>query len=120
MNTVHVKLRFLTQAFVRGGSAPAVAAATTTAAASHHLRLPRIVSQLLFRAMASTNREPEQKQPPGSRKGRHKEPLRRVKNKESREKRRDQLGPSTVYLQVVGAGSRDNPASLYVFSEFNR
>lgn len=70
--------------------------------------------------MASTSQEAERKQPPGPRKGRHKEPLRRVKNKESREKRRDQLGPSTAYLQVVGAGSRDNPASIYVFSEFNR
>lgn len=29
-------------------------------------------------------------------------------------------GPSTVYVQVVGAGSRDNGASLYVFSEYNR
>uniref|UniRef100_A0A8C5QS61 Zinc phosphodiesterase ELAC protein 2 n=1 Tax=Leptobrachium leishanense TaxID=445787 RepID=A0A8C5QS61_9ANUR len=40
----------------------------------------------------------------------------------SREKRRgvEQHGPATVYLQVVGAGSRDSGASLYVFSEFNR
>ncbi|KAG7256768.1 hypothetical protein CRUP_038047, partial [Coryphaenoides rupestris] len=28
--------------------------------------------------------------------------------------------PSHVYLQVVGAGSRDSGASLYVFSDFNR
>lgn len=55
-----------------------------------------------------------------SRKARHKEPLRRVKNKENQSKRMDLLGPSTVYLQVVGAGSRDNPASLYMFSENNR
>uniref|UniRef100_A0A3B4FYH7 Zinc phosphodiesterase ELAC protein 2 n=1 Tax=Pundamilia nyererei TaxID=303518 RepID=A0A3B4FYH7_9CICH len=48
-----------------------------------------------------------------------KEPLRRVKTKENRSKR-DVHGPSTVYLQVVGAGSRDNAASVYVFSEFNR
>ncbi|MEQ2202270.1 hypothetical protein XENOCAPTIV_004192, partial [Xenoophorus captivus] len=46
--------------------------------------------------------------------------LRRVKTKESRSKRGDVHGPSTVYVQVVGAGSRDSPASLYVFSEFNR
>lgn len=114
MNTVHVKLRLLTQAFLRGGSSPSTSH-------HHHLhRLPRTLSQLLIRTMASTSREQECKQPPGPRKGRHKEPLRRVKNKESREKRRDQNGPATVYLQVVGAGSRDNPASLYVFSEFNR
>uniref|UniRef100_A0A8C9XL61 Zinc phosphodiesterase ELAC protein 2 n=1 Tax=Sander lucioperca TaxID=283035 RepID=A0A8C9XL61_SANLU len=49
-----------------------------------------------------------------------KEPLRRVKTKENRNKRGDVHGPSTVYLQVVGAGSRDNAASLYVFSEYNR
>uniref|UniRef100_A0AAQ5YWZ1 Zinc phosphodiesterase ELAC protein 2 n=1 Tax=Amphiprion ocellaris TaxID=80972 RepID=A0AAQ5YWZ1_AMPOC len=58
--------------------------------------------------------------PPSLRKSAHKEPLRRVKTKESRGKRGDSHGPSTVYLQVVGAGSRDNAASLYVFSEFNR
>ncbi|XP_047213914.1 zinc phosphodiesterase ELAC protein 2-like isoform X1 [Girardinichthys multiradiatus] len=49
-----------------------------------------------------------------------KQTLRRVKTKESRSKRGDVHGPSTVYVQVVGAGSRDSPASLYVFSEFNR
>uniref|UniRef100_A0A672Z489 Zinc phosphodiesterase ELAC protein 2 n=1 Tax=Sphaeramia orbicularis TaxID=375764 RepID=A0A672Z489_9TELE len=49
-----------------------------------------------------------------------KEPLRRLKTKESRSKRGDTHGPSTVYVQVVGAGSRDNAASLYVFSEYNR
>uniref|UniRef100_A0A4W6FK45 Zinc phosphodiesterase ELAC protein 2 n=1 Tax=Lates calcarifer TaxID=8187 RepID=A0A4W6FK45_LATCA len=52
---------------------------------------------------------------------RQKEPLRRLKIRENRNKRGfDDHGPSTVYLQVVGAGSRDNAASLYVFSEFNR
>uniref|UniRef100_A0A4W6FIU4 Zinc phosphodiesterase ELAC protein 2 n=1 Tax=Lates calcarifer TaxID=8187 RepID=A0A4W6FIU4_LATCA len=55
------------------------------------------------------------------RKARQKEPLRRLKIRENRNKRGfDDHGPSTVYLQVVGAGSRDNAASLYVFSEFNR
>uniref|UniRef100_A0A665TAZ6 Zinc phosphodiesterase ELAC protein 2 n=1 Tax=Echeneis naucrates TaxID=173247 RepID=A0A665TAZ6_ECHNA len=49
-----------------------------------------------------------------------KEPLRRLKTKEGRSKRGDVHGPSTVYLQVVGAGTRDNAASLYVFSEYNR
>lgn len=53
-------------------------------------------------------------------KNKQKEPLRRTKTKESRMKRGDGHGPSTVYVQVVGAGSRDNPASLYVFSEYNR
>ncbi|XP_069572198.1 zinc phosphodiesterase ELAC protein 2 [Brachyistius frenatus] len=62
---------------------------------------------------------PEQR-PPGPKKAARKEPLRRVKIKESRSKRGEQLGPSTVYLQVAGTGSRDNPASLYVFSEYNR
>lgn len=47
------------------------------------------------------------------------DPLRHVKLKESR--RQGELhGPSTVYVQVTGAGSRDNGASLYVFSEYNR
>lgn len=64
--------------------------------------------------MATT--EPQSRQ----RKGKHKEPLRRVKTKESRSRRTDLDGPSTVYLQVLGAGTRDNPASVYVFSEFNR
>ncbi|XP_034567599.1 zinc phosphodiesterase ELAC protein 2 isoform X2 [Notolabrus celidotus] len=62
----------------------------------------------------------ETKQPPGQKKARHKEPLRRLKTKESRARKGDLHGPSTVYVQVVGAGSRDNAASLYVFSEFNR
>uniref|UniRef100_A0A673HV94 Zinc phosphodiesterase ELAC protein 2 n=1 Tax=Sinocyclocheilus rhinocerous TaxID=307959 RepID=A0A673HV94_9TELE len=45
--------------------------------------------------------------------------LRRVKMKENR--RQGELhGPTTVYVQVLGAGSRDNGASLYVFSEYNR
>ncbi|CAG02228.1 unnamed protein product, partial [Tetraodon nigroviridis] len=66
--------------------------------------------------MSSSNLEGWQ--PP--RKARHKEPLRRVKCKENRSRRPDANGPSTVYLQVLGAGSRDNPASVYVFSEFNR
>uniref|UniRef100_A0A672HZN3 Zinc phosphodiesterase ELAC protein 2 n=1 Tax=Salarias fasciatus TaxID=181472 RepID=A0A672HZN3_SALFA len=59
-------------------------------------------------------------QQPVPRKTRQREPLRRVKTKESRGKRRDQHGPSTVFLQVVGAGTRDSPAAVYVFSEFNR
>ncbi|KAG8006513.1 Zinc phosphodiesterase ELAC protein 2 [Nibea albiflora] len=68
--------------------------------------------------MASHN-TPETRQPPGLKKARQKEPLRRIKTKESRNKRIDH-GPTTVHVQVVGAGSRDNAASLYVFSEYNR
>ncbi|XP_032394095.1 zinc phosphodiesterase ELAC protein 2 isoform X2 [Etheostoma spectabile] len=71
--------------------------------------------------MATTsNYNPETRQPLGLKKAKQKEPLRRVKTKENRNKRGDVHGPSTVYLQVVGAGSRDNAASLYVFSEYNR
>lgn len=70
----------------------------------------------LFRTMASTS--PESWQP--QRKAKKKEPLRLIKSRESRSKRTDLDGPSTVYVQVLGAGSRDNPASIYVFSEFNR
>uniref|UniRef100_A0A8C4I0T7 Zinc phosphodiesterase ELAC protein 2 n=1 Tax=Dicentrarchus labrax TaxID=13489 RepID=A0A8C4I0T7_DICLA len=73
----------------------------------------------LFRAMA-TQSNPESMQPPGGKKAKHKESLRRVKSKEKRKQRVEYHGPSTVYLQVVGSGSRDNAASLYVFSEFNR
>lgn len=84
-------------------------------AARCHCPPQRTVFQL-FRSMASTS--PESWQPP--RKVKKKEPLRLIKSKESRSKRSDLNGPATVYLQVLGAGSRDNPASIYVFSEFNR
>uniref|UniRef100_A0A8C9WHC8 Zinc phosphodiesterase ELAC protein 2 n=1 Tax=Scleropages formosus TaxID=113540 RepID=A0A8C9WHC8_SCLFO len=54
----------------------------------------------------------------GSRKA-PRETLRHVKTREQR--RHGELnGAATVYVQVVGAGSRDNGASLYVFSEYNR
>uniref|UniRef100_A0A8C7GQZ0 Zinc phosphodiesterase ELAC protein 2 n=1 Tax=Oncorhynchus kisutch TaxID=8019 RepID=A0A8C7GQZ0_ONCKI len=49
-----------------------------------------------------------------------KETMRHVKSREQRKRGVDVHGPATVYAQVVGAGSRDNGASLYVFSEFNR
>ncbi|XP_062872490.1 zinc phosphodiesterase ELAC protein 2 [Trichomycterus rosablanca] len=48
-----------------------------------------------------------------------KDTLRHVRSKENR-KHTELHGPSTVYVQVVGAGSRDTGASLYVFSEYNR
>ncbi|XP_067312431.1 zinc phosphodiesterase ELAC protein 2 [Pseudorasbora parva] len=48
-----------------------------------------------------------------------KDARRHVKTRDNR--RQGELhGPSTVYVQVAGAGSRDNGASLYVFSEYNR
>nr|XP_055050937.1 zinc phosphodiesterase ELAC protein 2 [Misgurnus anguillicaudatus] len=48
-----------------------------------------------------------------------KDTLRHVKMKENR-RQGDLHGPSTVYVQVLGSGSRDNGPSLYVFSEYNR
>ncbi|XP_063759074.1 zinc phosphodiesterase ELAC protein 2 isoform X2 [Eleginops maclovinus] len=69
---------------------------------------------------ANYSNTPETMPQLGPKKAKHKEPLRRVKTKESRGKRGDVHGPATVYLQVVGAGSRDNAASLYVFSDYNR
>ncbi|XP_036409388.1 zinc phosphodiesterase ELAC protein 2 [Megalops cyprinoides] len=65
-------------------------------------------------SIASGNQKPNQKRskPP-------KETLRHVKNREQR-KHVDLHGPSNVYVQVVGAGSRENGPSIYVFSEYNR
>ncbi|XP_020496658.2 zinc phosphodiesterase ELAC protein 2 [Labrus bergylta] len=115
MNTVHSQLRCFTLLAVKG-------------------RAPRVArcefyfhwtGFQFFRTMASTPSDNtnnlEEKQPSGQRKKKPKEPLRRVKTKESRAARRGELhGPATAYVQVVGAGSRDNAASLYVFSEYNR
>lgn len=115
MNTVHLKLRILTFPFASGG----FLSAAPPAVARCHFRFHRTVLQF-FRSMATANNNPETRPPLGSKKARQKEPLRRVKTKENRSKRVDLHGPSTVYLQVVGAGSRDNAASLYVFSEYNR
>lgn len=53
-----------------------------------------------------------------NKKAKQKDPLRRTKSKQ--QQRWGVHGANTVYLQVVGAGSRDNSASIYVFSEFNR
>lgn len=61
-----------------------------------------------------------ERQPPGPRKAKRKDPLRSVKTKENRSQRTELHGPTTVYVQVVGAGSRDSPPALYVFSDFNR
>ncbi|KAJ7989460.1 hypothetical protein DPEC_G00304780 [Dallia pectoralis] len=49
-----------------------------------------------------------------------KETLRHVKSREQRKRAVEVHGPAIVYAQVVGAGTRDNGPSLYVFSEFNR
>ncbi|XP_051573039.1 zinc phosphodiesterase ELAC protein 2-like [Myxocyprinus asiaticus] len=66
---------------------------------------------LLHRSLMATHTSRKTKPP--------KDTLRHVKMKENR-RQGDLHGPSTVYVQVVGAGSRDNGASLYVFSEYNR
>uniref|UniRef100_A0A4W6FJ99 Zinc phosphodiesterase ELAC protein 2 n=1 Tax=Lates calcarifer TaxID=8187 RepID=A0A4W6FJ99_LATCA len=106
MNTVRLKLRSFTFLFVKSRARPADA----------HPPLARWDSRTVFQFCRTMTRQ--QLDP---RKARQKEPLRRLKIRENRNKRGfDDHGPSTVYLQVVGAGSRDNAASLYVFSEFNR
>ncbi|XP_044037229.1 zinc phosphodiesterase ELAC protein 2 isoform X2 [Siniperca chuatsi] len=114
MNTVHLKLLSFTFLLVKGRAR----SAGPPAVARCDFRFHRTVFQF-FRTMA-TNTNTETRQPLGLKKAKQKEPLRRVKTKENRSKRGDVHGPSTVYLQVVGAGSRDNAASLYVFSEYNR
>lgn len=108
MNRLHVRLWYFTSLFVNGRTLPAPVRCDSS--------LHRSVFQL-FRTMASTTTNNRNNLP---KKAKQKEPLRRVKTKENRSKRGDVHGPSTVYLQVVGAGSRDNAASVYVFSEFNR
>ncbi|XP_029943479.1 zinc phosphodiesterase ELAC protein 2 [Salarias fasciatus] len=121
MNLVPVRLRLWTSLLVKGGSLSGLSPRGPDPLTPPRggPGLPRTVS-LLFRTMATQTggRVPEQQ--PVPRKTRQREPLRRVKTKESRGKRRDQHGPSTVFLQVVGAGTRDSPAAVYVFSEFNR
>ncbi|KAM6904781.1 zinc phosphodiesterase ELAC protein 2 [Xenentodon cancila] len=111
MSAARVVLGVVTS--LRVNARPLCADPASVARARPRLRLA--LSQVFqvfrtFRAMAS----------PGGQKSRHKEPLRRLKAKESRGRRGDVHGPATVYVQVVGAGSRDNAASLYVFSEYNR
>ncbi|XP_072298787.1 zinc phosphodiesterase ELAC protein 2 [Eucyclogobius newberryi] len=80
---------------------------------------PRTVVQR-FRAMATNNGGNAMKNGNAPKKAKQKEALRRTKAKQNRQMRGDVHGPATVYVQVVGSGSRDNAASLYVFSEFNR
>ncbi|KAM7145362.1 zinc phosphodiesterase ELAC protein 2 [Macrochelys suwanniensis] len=68
----------------------------------------------LRRAMSGGPAPPRRPRPP-------KDPLRHLR---AREKRRSSelgtSGPSTVYVQVVAAGSRASGTALYVFSEYNR
>lgn len=49
-----------------------------------------------------------------------KEPLRHVRSKQNRKPTTELHGPATVFIQVIGAGSRGTGASLHVFSEYNR
>ncbi|KAG7234148.1 hypothetical protein INR49_005748 [Caranx melampygus] len=124
MNTVRLKLRCSTFLLVKGRALP-------TAAAPPLARWDTRTVLQFFRTMATNDNNNNRnnnnnyvgdntRQQMGQKKAKQKEPLRRLKTKESRSKRGDVHGPSTVYLQVVGAGSRDNAASLYVFSEYNR
>ncbi|KAJ3600230.1 hypothetical protein NHX12_031216 [Muraenolepis orangiensis] len=66
--------------------------------------------------MATNNPENNSTKAFSKKASKQKEPLRRLRTREQQ----DGHGPSTVYLQVVGAGGRDTGASLYVFSEYNR
>uniref|UniRef100_A0A8C7P6S0 Zinc phosphodiesterase ELAC protein 2 n=1 Tax=Oncorhynchus mykiss TaxID=8022 RepID=A0A8C7P6S0_ONCMY len=78
-------------------------------------------SEHLFQFLRTMSTNTTDNQHRGSKKPRApKETLRHVKSREQRKRGVDVHGPATVYAQVVGAGSRDNGASLYVFSEFNR
>uniref|UniRef100_A0A8C7P1D3 Zinc phosphodiesterase ELAC protein 2 n=1 Tax=Oncorhynchus mykiss TaxID=8022 RepID=A0A8C7P1D3_ONCMY len=81
----------------------------------------RLVCCLVRRFLRTMSTNTTDNQHRGSKKPRApKETLRHVKSREQRKRGVDVHGPATVYAQVVGAGSRDNGASLYVFSEFNR
>ncbi|XP_037544598.1 zinc phosphodiesterase ELAC protein 2 [Nematolebias whitei] len=114
MNGVHVRLFSLLVAKHR-----AAAAATFPRCCGYYSRFHQTVFQFV-RSMATVGDHfPLKRLPPGQHK-RQMELLRFVKSKEGRSKRADRLGPSTVYIQVLGAGSRDNSPSVYVFSEFNR
>ncbi|KAL0993355.1 hypothetical protein UPYG_G00106540 [Umbra pygmaea] len=78
-------------------------------------------TRAIFQLMRTMSTEGTEKHNLGSKKPRPpKETLRHVKTREQRKRGVDVHGPATVYAQVVGAGSRDNGPSLYVFSEFNR
>lgn len=116
MNAVHVKVRLLTS-LLRFGQTPSVGPSISPP--SFRRTVLRVVRTMATVGLPETSRAPVPP-PPAAKKAKQKEPLRRVKTKESRVRRGDANGPATVYLQVVGAGSRDNAACVYVFSEFNR
>ncbi|XP_046893727.1 zinc phosphodiesterase ELAC protein 2 [Hypomesus transpacificus] len=78
-------------------------------------RFPQTV--LLHQRTMSTNAQGQHQM--SFKKSKPKDTLRHVRTREQR-KRSDTLGPTTVYVQVVGAGSRDNGTSIYVFSDLNR
>ncbi|XP_053566415.1 zinc phosphodiesterase ELAC protein 2 [Bombina bombina] len=73
------------------------------------LTMSQAAPQPLPRAMSQSARKAK---PP-------KDTLRHIKNREKR-RGHEQHGAATVYVQVVGAGSRGSPRALYVFSEYNR
>ncbi|XP_062294572.1 zinc phosphodiesterase ELAC protein 2 [Scomber scombrus] len=112
VESMHVTLRSIASLIVRGR---ALSSAHCVASPLHFCR------SMMASSSDSRQQQQQQQQDGCQRKAKkQKEPLRRMKTKENRNKRGDNHGPSTVYLQVVGAGSRDNAASLYVFSEYNR
>ncbi|KAM9394197.1 zinc phosphodiesterase ELAC protein 2 [Pholidichthys leucotaenia] len=111
MNTVHVRLSCLASLLIK-------------VSAPHHHNQHRTVLQC-FRTMAANNQNYNKHNqtnfsPPVQRKAKQKETLRRVKIKEQRYNQGDIHEPSMVFLQVVGAGSRDGAASVYMFSDCNR
>ncbi|KAK3525372.1 hypothetical protein QTP86_031246 [Hemibagrus guttatus] len=111
---MHVAFTRCRQIACRLLTVPRVSAALTVPRVSAALTVPRVSAALTgcrsdMDTDASRNRKPR---PP-------KDTLRHVRSRESR-KHADLHGPSTVYVQVVGAGARENGASLYVFSEYNR
>ncbi|CAL8301873.1 unnamed protein product [Merluccius merluccius] len=108
MNTARLWHQPFASLFIRTRSVPARRPAAAAAAA------PRAPGDVLRWSRAMTTRM--EKNTKSFQKAKQKDTLRRLKTKGQWSSH----GPSTVYLQVVGAGSRDNGASLYVFSEYNR
>ncbi|XP_034151540.1 zinc phosphodiesterase ELAC protein 2 isoform X2 [Esox lucius] len=83
--------------------------------------IEHLFTRTIFQFPRKMSTNPTGRQIPGSKKSRApKETLRHVKSREQRKRAVDVHGPAIVYAQVVGAGTRDNGPSLYVFSEFNR
>nr|XP_020460593.1 zinc phosphodiesterase ELAC protein 2 [Monopterus albus] len=112
MNTVRRKLGAFTLLFAKGRGLSAAHPTFAHWDSGFHRNIFQYLRTMATIANVNT--------PLGPKKAKQKEPLRRVKFKENRSKQGNAHSPSTVYLQVVGAGSRDNTPSLYVFSEYNR